>query len=46
MAFDGIVTRGIVRELKDLLVFGKIDKVQQPAKDELLIAVHTKTGKP
>ena len=44
MAFDGIVTRGIVRELKDLLVFGKIDKVQQPAKDELLITVHTKTG--
>ncbi len=44
MAFDGIITRKMAEELKTLLNGGKIDKVQQPAKDELLITVHTKSG--
>ena len=44
MAFDGTVTRAMTKELADLLVMGKIDRVHQPAKDEIVIHVHTKTG--
>ena len=44
MAFDGIVTRAMTRELADLLVMGKIDRVYQPAKDEIVLHVHTKAG--
>ena len=44
MAFDGIITKRIVKELREVLISGKIDKVQQPAKDELVITVHTRVG--
>ena len=44
MAFDGIVTRAMARELEELLVMGKIDKIYQPAKDEILLHIHTKSG--
>ena len=44
MAFDGFVTFGIVAELSSLLQGGKIDKIHQPEKDELVISVRTKMG--
>lgn len=39
MALDGIVIANIVHELKNTLIGGKINKISQPEKDELLITV-------
>ncbi|MEA4849576.1 MAG: NFACT family protein, partial [Clostridiaceae bacterium] len=39
MPFDGSVVSSIVHELKDKLLNGKIDKVYQPEKDELIINI-------
>ena len=44
MAFDGFVTHSIVRELSQTLVLGKIDKIYQPEKDEIIISVRTASG--
>ncbi len=44
MAFDGIVTNAVARELKNALVLGKIEKVYQPEPDELVFHIHTKKG--
>ena len=45
MAYDGIVTATIAKELESTLLYGKIDKIYQPEKQELLIHIHTKKGK-
>lgn len=39
MALDGITIAGLVRELKNTLVGGKINKIAQPEVDELLITI-------
>ena len=39
MALDGIVIANIVKELKEKLVGGRILKIQQPEKDELLLTI-------
>lgn len=39
MAFDGIVIANLVRDMKDKLEGGKINKIAQPEKDELLFTV-------
>lgn len=44
MAFDGIVTRAVTKELNDTLLLGKIEKVYQPEPDELVFHIHTKNG--
>ncbi len=44
MAFDGFVTHGIVSELSDKILGGKIDKIYQPEKDEIVLAVRTREG--
>lgn len=44
MAFDGIVTRTMVRELQDKILLGKIEKVYQPEADELVFHIHTRNG--
>ncbi len=44
MAFDGFVTHRMVCELKNKLISGKIDKIYQPEKDELIILVRTLSG--
>ncbi len=36
MAFDGIVIANLTRDLKSKLEGGKINKIAQPEKDELL----------
>ncbi len=43
MAFDTLCVKKIVSELSEKLCGGKIDKIYQPEKDELLFAVRTKT---
>ena len=40
MAFDGIVTTAVTKELSDRLTGGKIDKIYQPSSDEIFINVH------
>lgn len=42
MSYDGIVTRAVVDELKDKLVGGRVDKVYQQEKDEILIRIYNK----
>ena len=44
MAFDAIVTRAMVKELNDTILLGKIEKVYQPEKEELVLNIHTKKG--
>lgn len=44
MAYDGIVTRTIVRELQNTILLGKIEKVYQPEADELVFHIHTRNG--
>ena len=44
MAFDGIITRAMVTELRNELLHGKIDKIHQPLKEELVFTVHTLKG--
>ncbi len=41
MPFDGSVVNSIVHELNNKLVNGKIDKIYQPEKDELIISVRS-----
>ena len=43
MAFDGIVTRAMVREINEKIYMGKIEKVYQPEADELVFNIHTKS---
>ncbi|MGC2872224.1 Rqc2 family fibronectin-binding protein [Ihubacter sp. rT4E-8] len=44
MAFDGIITCAIVRELQDTIILGKIEKIYQPENDELVFHIHTRAG--
>lgn len=41
MAFDGIVTAAVARELDERCKMGKIEKIYQPDKDELIFHIHT-----
>lgn len=43
MAFDTLCVKKTVMELSEKLVGGKIDKIYQPEKDELLLSIRTKT---
>lgn len=44
MAFDGIVLRSVKCELEEKLTGGKIDKIYQPEKDEIVLSVRTPEG--
>ena len=44
MAYDGIITYAITKELGDRITSGKIEKVYQPGSEELLILIHTRNG--
>jgi predicted ribosome quality control (RQC) complex YloA/Tae2 family protein len=39
MALDGFVISNIVKELKDTLIDGRISKISQPEKDELVLTI-------
>lgn len=41
MAFDGIVTRSVVHELKEKLLSGRINKIYQTEKDELILNIYS-----
>lgn len=40
MAFDGIVTKQVVLELKNTLIGGKINKVFEPNKNEIILGIY------
>lgn len=40
MAFDGIVTKQVVLELKSALVGGKVNKVFEPNKNEIILGIY------
>lgn len=42
MAFDGLFTRAMTKELADALIGGRINKIQQPYKNEMIITVRAK----
>ena len=44
MAYDGIITYAITKELSHRITLGKIEKVYQPGPEELLIHIHTRSG--
>lgn len=39
MAFDGIVIANLVKDLNDKIISGRISKIAQPEKDELLLTI-------
>ena len=41
MSYDGITTKSVVHELASLLIGGRIDKIYQQEKDELLIQIYS-----
>lgn len=41
MAFDGVVTKAIVAELNDCLINGKINKIFEPNKNEILLGIYS-----
>ena len=44
MAFDGITISNLVKELKNNLLDGRINKIAQPESDELLLTIKTPNG--
>ena len=44
MAFDGLMTRAVTKELRDRILQGKVEKVYQPESDVLVFTIHTKNG--
>ena len=44
LAFDGIVTMAMCKEIAYNIRLGKIDKIYQPEPDEIVIHIHTKNG--
>ena len=45
MAFDGILTKGIVSELNNSIIGGKINKIFEPNKNEILIGIYASRQK-
>lgn len=41
MSFDGIITKGIVSELNNSILNGKINKVFEPNKNEILLGIYS-----
>ncbi len=39
MAFDGVVIANLIKELRDTLIGGRISKIAQPEKDELILTI-------
>lgn len=42
MAFDGVLIHGLANELNSSLAGGRVDKIQQPEKDEIHMIIRTK----
>jgi len=42
MAFDGITTKAVIIELQQILIGGKINKIFQPTKNEIILNIYNK----
>ncbi len=42
MPFDAVVARSVVKELKDMLVGGRVDKIYQPFHDEIILNIRSR----
>lgn len=42
MSFDGIVIRAIIQELNNTILGGRVDKIYQHEKDEILLNIYNK----
>ena len=42
MALDGIVTRALVSEFNDLIVGGRVNKIYQTEKDEIILNIYSR----
>lgn len=42
MAFDGITTKAVITELQQLLIGGKINKIFNPTKNEIILSIYNK----
>ncbi|HLR21354.1 MAG TPA: NFACT RNA binding domain-containing protein [Tissierellaceae bacterium] len=42
MSFDGVVTKSIVKELKEKLLGSRVDRIFQPEEDELSLVLHSR----
>ena len=40
MAFDGITTKAVITELQNSLIGGKVNKVFNPTKNEILLSIY------
>ena len=45
MAYDGLVLHSILDELNKKLAQGKVEKIYQPEAEELVLHIHSRTGK-
>lgn len=41
MSFDGLVTRAVTNELKNKLIGGKIQKISQPSKNDIVLNIYS-----
>lgn len=44
MAFDGILVFALTNELKNALTGGRIEKIYQPEKDEIILVIHSNSS--
>ena len=44
MAFDGITTKAVISELQQTLIGGKINKIFQPTKHEIILNIYNKAN--
>ena len=44
MAFDGITTKAVICELQQQLIGGKVNKVFQPTKNEIVLSIYNKVN--
>lgn len=42
MAFDGLATKAIISELNTCIVGGKINKVFEPTKNDVILGIYSK----
>lgn len=42
MAFDSLVMAAVAQELADLLIGGRLEKIQQPSAHEIILIIHTR----
>lgn len=44
MAFDGITTKAVITELQQTLIGGKINKIFQPTKNEIILSIYNQAN--